>query len=100
MPLEEKSFSIVTETIVGRTKEDYEKFGNKATGYIGKHIVGTGEDAHLTTKVYIDLLKPHVILVAGKRGSGKSYSASVILEEFLSLPEEFRQKMAFVVFDP
>ncbi|MBI1978746.1 MAG: ATP-binding protein [Candidatus Aenigmarchaeota archaeon] len=100
MPSEEKPFSIVTETIVGRTKEDYEKFGNKATGYIGKHIVGTGEDAHLTTKVYIDLLKPHVILVAGKRGSGKSYSASVILEEFLSLPEGFRQKMAFVVFDP
>jgi len=97
---EEKPFSIVTETIVGRTKEDYENFGNKATGYIGKHIVGTGEDAHLTTKVYLDLLKPHVILIAGKRGSGKSYSVSVILEEFLSLPEEFRQKMAFVVFDP
>lgn len=100
MPLEEKSFSIVTETIVGRTKEDYEKFGNKATGYIGKHIVGTGEDTHLTTRVLIDLLKPHVILCSGKRGSGKSYSISVILEEFLSLPEEFRQKMAFVVFDP
>lgn len=88
------------ETIVGRTKEELEKLGNKATGYIGKHIVGTGEDAHLTTRVFIDLLKPHVILVAGKRGSGKSYSASVVLEEFLSLPEEFRQKMAFIVFDP
>ncbi|MEM5802962.1 MAG: ATP-binding protein [Candidatus Aenigmatarchaeota archaeon] len=103
MPLEEKPkdlLSIVTETIVGRTKEDYEKFGNIATGYIGKHIVGTGEDAHLTTKVFIDLLKPHVILVSGKRGSGKSYSAAVILEEFLLLSEEFRQKMAFVVFDP
>ncbi|MEM5797420.1 MAG: ATP-binding protein [Candidatus Aenigmatarchaeota archaeon] len=103
MPLEEKPkdlLSIVTETIVGRTKEDYEKFGNIATGYIGKHIVGTGEDAHLTTKVFIDLLKPHVILVSGKRGSGKSYSAAVILEEFLLLPEEFRQKMSFVVFDP
>ncbi len=100
MPETEKPFSIVTETIVGRTREDYEKFGNKATGYIGKHIVGTGEDAHLTTKVFLDLLKPHVILCAGKRGSGKSYSISVILEEFLSLPEQFRQKMAFVVFDP
>ncbi len=91
---------MVYETIVGRTKEDLEKFGNKATGYIGKHIVGTGEDAHLTTKVYLDLLKPHVILCAGKRGSGKSYSISVILEEFFSLPEQYRNKMAFVVFDP
>lgn len=103
MPLEEKPekpFSIVTETIVGRTKEDYEKFGNTATGYMGKHIVGTGEDAHLTTKVFLDLLKPHVILVSGKRGSGKSYSAAVILEEFFNLEEEFRKKMSFVVFDP
>lgn len=100
MLTEETPFSIVTETIVGRTKEDYAKLGNKATGYIGKHIVGTGEDAHLTTKVYLDLLKPHVILVSGKRGSGKSYSAAVVLEEFLSLPEEFRNRMAFVVFDP
>ncbi len=96
----ETPVTIITETIVGRNKDDYEKFGNIATGYIGKHIVGTGEDAHLTTKVFLDLLKPHVILVAGKRGSGKSYSASVILEEFFSLLEEFRQKMSFVIFDP
>jgi len=59
---------MVYETIVGRIKEDREKFGNKCVGYIGKHIVGTGEDAHLTTKVLIDLLRPHVILVSGKRG--------------------------------
>ncbi len=88
------------ETIVGRTKEDLEKSGVEAAGYIGKHIVGTGEDAHLTTKVMLDLLKPHVILVSGKRGSGKSYSAATILEEFCMLPEKYRQKMAFVVFDP
>lgn len=59
---------MVYETVVGRIKEDLEKFGIKATGYIGKHIVGTGEDAHLTTKVFIDLLRPHVILICGKRG--------------------------------
>ncbi len=88
------------ETVVGRTREDLDKYGVTATGYIGKHIVGTGEDAHLTTKVMLDLLKPHVILVSGKRGSGKSYSASVIVEEFLSLPEEYKNKMAFVIFDP
>ncbi|MBI2084804.1 MAG: ATP-binding protein [Candidatus Aenigmarchaeota archaeon] len=88
------------ETIVGRTKDDLDKFGVEASGYIGKHIVGTGEDAHLTTKVYLDLLKPHVILVAGKRGSGKSYSAGAIIEEFCMLPDKFKQKIAFVVFDP
>jgi len=87
------------ETIVGRLKEDLEKFGSKATGYIGKHIVGTGEDTHLTTKVSIDLLRPHIILVCGKRGSGKSYSAAVIAEEIASLPEEFRKRLAVVMID-
>lgn len=88
------------ETIVGRMKEDLEKFGNKCVGYIGKHIVGTGEDTHLTTRVLVDLLKPHVILICGKRGSGKSYSAAVILEEFCLLPEEYKKNLAFVVVDP
>ncbi len=88
------------ETIVGRTKEDLEKFGTKASGYIGKHIVGTGEDAHLTTKVFIDLMKPHVILISGKRGTGKSYSAADIIEEILSLEKQYSEKTAVVVFDP
>ena len=100
MASEEEIFPIVTETVVGRTREDYQKFGKRATGYIGKHIVGTGEDTHLTTKVLIDLLKPHVILVSGKRGTGKSYSTLVILEEFCQLEEDFRKKLAFVVVDP
>jgi hypothetical protein len=88
------------ETVVGRLKEDLLKYGKEATGYIGKHIVGTGEDTHLTTKVLIDLLKPHVILCSGKRGSGKSYSAAVVLEEFCMLEEEYRKRLAFVVVDP
>lgn len=89
-----------TVTIVGRTKEDLSKFGNKASGFIGKHIVGTGEDAHLTTPVNIDLLKPHVILCSGKRGSGKSYSIAVVLEEMLKLEKQYADRTAAVVFDP
>jgi hypothetical protein len=88
------------ETVVGRLKEDLQEHGTSAAGYIGKHIVGTGEDTHLTTKVLIDLLKPHVILCCGKRGSGKSYSTAVVLEEFCQLEPEFREKLAFVVVDP
>jgi len=87
-------------TVVGRTREDLEKFSNKASGFIGKHIVGTGEDAHLTTPVNIDLLKPHVILCSGKRGSGKSYSIAVVLEEILKLEKTYAEKTAAVVFDP
>lgn len=100
MAEDESQLLKVYETVVGRNKDDQEKFGTKGVGYIGKHIVGTGEDTHLTTKVYLDLLRPHVILVSGKRGSGKSYSASVILEEFCLLSEEYKKNLAFVVVDP
>jgi hypothetical protein len=91
---------MVYETVVGRTKEDLLNYGKECVGYIGKHIVGTGEDAHLTTRVLVDMLRSHVILVSGKRGSGKSYSAAVILEEFCMLPERFKKNFAFVVVDP
>jgi hypothetical protein len=87
------------ETIVGRMKEDLEKFGAKCVGYIGKHIVGTGEDTHLTTKVLVDLLRPHIILISGKRGSGKSFTAGVVAEEIALLPEEFRSSIAVVMID-
>lgn len=87
------------ETIVGRTKEDLEKFENKAIGYIGKHIVGTGEEAHLTTKVFLDLMRPHIILISGKRGTGKSYSAGVIAEEIALLPTEHKKNLAVVMID-
>jgi hypothetical protein len=91
---------VIYETIAGRSKEDLEKLGKKGIGYIGKHIVGTGEEAHLTTKVFIDLIRPHVILICGKRGTGKSYAAGVILEELLSLEKEFFDKISAVIFDP
>jgi len=87
------------ETIVGRLREDTEKYGSQATGYIGKHIVGKGEDTHLTTKVFLDLLRPHIILICGKRGFGKSYDAGVIAEEISLLPEKFRESLAVVMVD-
>lgn len=87
------------ETIVGRNKDDFEKYQAQAVGYIGKHIVGTGEDAHLTTKVMFDLIRPHVILITGKRGTGKSYVGGVLVEEACMLPEEFRSNIATVIID-
>lgn len=58
----------VSEIVVGREPEDVEKYGSSGCAYIGKHIVGKGEDAHLTNKVLMDVVRPHVVLVVGKRG--------------------------------
>jgi hypothetical protein len=87
------------ETVVGRMKEDLGRFGTKCVGYIGKHIVGTGEDTHLTTKVLLDLLRPHIVLICGKRGTGKSYVAGVVTEEIALLPEEFKKSLSVVMID-
>ncbi|MBI4177546.1 MAG: ATP-binding protein [Candidatus Aenigmarchaeota archaeon] len=88
------------EIVVGRNPEDTKKYGTFGTAYIGKHIVGLGEDAHTTSKILLDLVRPHVMLICGKRGSGKSYSAGVIAEEMAALPEELRKNLAFIIIDP
>jgi len=56
-------------------------------------------DGSLGAPVYIDVSNPHVLLIAGKRGYGKSYTIGVFLEEFNRLPCEIRKKYCFVVID-
>ncbi len=85
--------------IIGRNRKDFEEFGEKGTAFIGRHVVGTGEKAHLTNPMYMDVLRPHVVLVAGKRGSGKSYSAAVIAEEMTRLPKEIRENLSVIMID-
>jgi hypothetical protein len=85
--------------VVGRDKSDLEKFGDQGTVLIGKHVVGKGEEAHLTNKIFMDVTRPHVVLVCGKRGSGKSYSAGVIAEEMVMLPEDVRKNLSVLMID-
>jgi DNA helicase HerA-like ATPase len=87
------------EIVVGRSPEDLKKYGTQGTGYIGKHVVGSGEEAHLTNKIMVDLVRPHVILICGKRGTGKSYSAGVVAEEISKLPDEIRKNLTVLMID-
>ena len=85
--------------IVGRDKNDLKEFGERGTIFIGRHIVGEGEEAHLTNPIHIDVIRPHILLVCGKRGSGKSYTAGVIAEEMCLLPEEIRKNLSVIMVD-
>jgi len=58
-------------SIVGRTLKDQEKYGEKATAYIAKTVLSSGEKPVLGRKILMDVSKPHVVLVCGKRGGGK-----------------------------
>jgi DNA helicase HerA-like ATPase len=85
--------------ILGRDKSDKEKFGNKGLIYLGKGYVTMGNYTSLSNFIWMDVVRSHVILVAGKRGAGKSYTLGVIAEELSDLPEEVRKNIAPLIFD-
>ena len=89
----------VEKIIIGRDKSDLDKYGDSGTAYIGKHIVGKGEEAHLTNPVHMDLVRPHIVLICGKRGSGKSYTGAVIAEELTNLPKDVRDNLSIILVD-
>ncbi|NPE27444.1 ATP-binding protein [Methanococcoides sp. SA1] len=49
--------------------------------------------------VAIDALKPHAILICGKRGYGKSYTMGTLIEEMSLLPQEIKKNIAALVID-
>lgn len=85
--------------IVGRDASDLKKFGKKGLVHLGKSYVKMGQYTSLSNPIYMDVARSHVVLVAGKRGSGKSYTLGVVAEELACLPEEVRENIASIIFD-
>jgi uncharacterized protein len=85
--------------IVGRDDEDKKKYGNQGLILLGKTYVKMGRNVSLSNPLYLDIAKSHVMLVTGKRGSGKSYSLSIIAEEILSLPEDVKNNLSVIILD-
>ncbi len=94
----EKLFAL-EEIVVGRDDNDMKRYGKNGTILIGKHIVGTGEDAHLTTPLLLDVFRPHIMMITGKRGSGKSFLLGVVAEEFSKLTEDVRENLCILIID-
>ncbi len=85
--------------IIGRNESDKKAFGNKGLIFIGKGYVKMGQYTSLSNKIFMDVARSHVVLVAGKRGSGKSYTLGVIAEELSNLPKEAKENIASIIFD-
>ncbi|MCA9487945.1 MAG: ATP-binding protein [Nanoarchaeota archaeon] len=85
--------------IIGRGEDDKKKLGDKGLIYLGKGFVKMGQYTSLSNKLFMDVVRSHVVLVAGKRGSGKSYTLGVIAEELSNLPKEISQNIASLIFD-
>ena len=85
--------------IIGRDESDKKLLGDKGLIFIGKGYVKMGQYTSLSNRIFMDIARSHVVLVAGKRGSGKSYTLGVIAEEISNLPKEISQNVASLIFD-
>jgi len=85
--------------IIGRTADDIEKFGKEGTAFIGKEYIKMENVMSLSNNVYLDINFPHIILIAGKRGQGKSYTLASIIESISSLKKDLLKNIVNVVFD-
>jgi hypothetical protein len=87
--------------VLGRSDSFHRKFHAVGTGLIGG-VAETSDDV-LTSlmgmPVRLDLMSPHVLFVAGKRGSGKSYTLGIIAEELALAMERREIEVAAVVVD-
>jgi DNA helicase HerA-like ATPase len=85
--------------IIGRDESDKKRFGDRGLVFLGKSFVRMGQYTSLSNPIHMDVARSHVVLVSGKRGSGKSYTLSTIAEELSSLPLEERKNIASLIFD-
>ncbi len=91
-------FSDATQ-VLGRSEAKLAKYGSRATAYLGKVVMSSGQNPVLGRKIFMDIAEPHVILVCGKRGGGKSYSMSVVIEEFARQMAEVRSRVSVITID-
>jgi uncharacterized protein len=85
--------------VVGRNESDKKDFGKRGLAFIGKGYVSMGNYTSLSNPIYLDVARSHVILVAGKRGSGKSYTLGTIAESLSNLKGEESANIASLIFD-
>lgn len=85
--------------IIGREKKTREKIGKKGTIFMGRQYVKMGQTTSLSNDVYLDVANSHVVLIVGKRGSGKSYTMGVIAEGVADLPVEVKENISVVLLD-
>ena len=85
--------------IIGRSIKDRKKFGEKASIFLGRHYVKMEQTVSLSSNILMDVARTHVVLIDGKRGSGKSYTLGVMAEEMARLPKEVADNLSILIFD-
>ncbi|MFH1238290.1 MAG: DUF87 domain-containing protein [archaeon] len=87
------------DVIIGRNESDKKIFGKRGLAYLGKTYVTMGNYTSLSNPIFMDIARSHVILISGKRGSGKSYTIGAIAEALSTLSIEESGNIAPLIFD-
>ncbi len=90
---------MVYKIVLGRGEGDKAAYGDSAALLIGKQYITMGKEVSLANQILLDVAKPHVVLICGKRGSGKSYTMGVITEAMADMPVEVSHNLAAIIFD-
>lgn len=85
--------------VIGRGESKIAKLGTTYSVPLGKVFDTKASDVALGEEVYLDVNEPHMVVICGKRGYGKSYTMGVIAEGLLSLPQEARGSISIVIID-
>ena len=85
--------------IIGRKESDRLKYGTEGAIFLGKQYVQMGQTTSLSNKVFMDVTRSHVVFIAGKRGSGKSYTMGAIAEGIYDLPEAIKNRLSIIMLD-
>jgi DNA helicase HerA-like ATPase len=87
------------DVVVGRNESDKKAFGDRGLAFIGKTYVTMGNYTSLSNPIYMDIARSHVVLISGKRGSGKSYTIGTMAESLSDLGVEESGNIASLIFD-
>ncbi len=87
------------DVIIGRNESDKKAFGKRGLAFLGKSYVKMGNYTSLSNPIFMDIVRTHVILIAGKRGSGKSYTIGTMAEALSDLGVEESGNIASLIFD-
>ena len=85
------------EIVIGRSESDLKRLGLKGTIFLGKHYVKMGPTTSLSNKIMMDVARAHVVLVSGKRGSGKCIkpNSKVLLDCGLDVASQGKEKFGY-----
>ncbi len=77
--------------LLGRQEDD-----RSGRLYLGRYLALDGSAG---SGVYLDVLKPHALVICGKRGYGKSHTMGVLAEEFARLPTRLKANFTVIIID-